>query len=399
MLLTKDAVTSSAQSISIIIIAMGAHGVLDEMINRYITNFTHAYFIGVVMPCSASVTHGVQWAFEGLFVQNLVQLVILDSVQCRPIPCPSFSGYTVPVHLTISQSTESLGCIQGCMWRFMVACLVDCFRDPHFDHGLRAVLEVMLLQSFSDQIALHSGLCSGLDLPDMSLSFYWDPGGAKLFHWLGGKPKLKKGGMSAYTLGLLAVAAHMKLVTHIAADTNLNSDMLVTTKLTNVILSSKAHHFPWECPGGSELVCSARLECVALRSKLKDGKEVVDTFEQALKHARAKVQRTLHMHAPKCLTTDPVVILEFPADGRMDADHWTWRAGHRWATQSTGVPYCCRKVLCVAAGDAMLWAGVAAYEGHGGALHRVRGPGGRCKLVVDHYRGLGASRISSGGEC
>jgi hypothetical protein len=166
-----------------------------------------------------------------------------------------------------------------------------------------------------------------------------------------------------------------------------------------VILSSKAHHFPWECPGGSELVCSARLECVALRSKVKDCKEAVDTFEQALKHARAKVQRTLHMHAPKCLTTDPVVILEFPADRRMDADHWTWRAGHRGAVLLQMEPYCCRKVLWVAAGDAMLWARVAAYEGHGGALHRVRGPGGRCKLVVDHYRGSGASRISSGGEC
>ena len=100
-------------------------------------------------------------------------------------------------------------------------------------------LLIGLLQSFSDQIAFHSRLCSGLDLPDTSLSFHWDPGGAKLFHRLGGKPKLKKGGMSVYTLGLLTVAAHMKLVTHIAADTNLNSDMLVTTKLTNVMLSSR----------------------------------------------------------------------------------------------------------------------------------------------------------------
>jgi hypothetical protein len=91
-------------------------------------------------------------------------------------------------------------------------------------------LLVGLLQSFSDQIAFHIGLCNGFDLPDTILLFRWDPGGAKLFHWLGGKPKLKKGGMSVYTLGLLSVAAHMKLVTHIVADTNPNFDMLVTTK-------------------------------------------------------------------------------------------------------------------------------------------------------------------------
>jgi hypothetical protein len=107
-------------------------------------------------------------------------------------------------------------------------------------------LFVGLLQCFSDQITFHIGLCNELDLLDTSLSFHWDPGGAKLFHRLGGKPKLKKGGMSVYTLGLLTDAAHMKLVTHIVANTNLNSDMLVTTKLTNVMLSSKAHHFPWD---------------------------------------------------------------------------------------------------------------------------------------------------------
>jgi hypothetical protein len=54
-------------------------------------------------------------------------------------------------------------------------------------------LLVGLLQSFSDQITFHIGLCNGLDLSDTSLSFHWDPGGAKLFHRLGGKPKLKKG--------------------------------------------------------------------------------------------------------------------------------------------------------------------------------------------------------------
>jgi hypothetical protein len=64
-------------------------------------------------------------------------------------------------------------------------------------------LLVELLQSFHDQIAFHSGLCSGLDLPNTSLSFHWDLGGAKLIHRLGGKLKLKKGGMSVYTLGLL----------------------------------------------------------------------------------------------------------------------------------------------------------------------------------------------------
>jgi hypothetical protein len=42
---------------------------------------------------------------------------------------------------------------------------------------------------------------------------------------------------------------------------------------------------------------------------LKDCKEVVHAFEQALKHARAKSQRTLHMHAPKCLTTDLIALI------------------------------------------------------------------------------------------
>ena len=79
----------------------------------------------------------------------------------------------------------------------------------------------------------------GLLFSIKDLQVPWDPGGTEIFHRLGGKPKLKKGGMSVYTLGLLTVAAHMKLVTHIAADTNLNSDMLVTTKLTNVMLSSR----------------------------------------------------------------------------------------------------------------------------------------------------------------
>jgi len=45
---------------------------------------------------------------------------------------------------------------------------------------------------------------------------------------------------------------------------------------------------------------------------------------------------------------------------------------------------------------------LGAYEGIGGVLQRVRGvhgPGDQCKFIVDHNRGLGASRISSGGEC
>ncbi|CAD6250469.1 unnamed protein product [Miscanthus lutarioriparius] len=73
----KDPITTSVQFISIINATMGAHWVLDEMLTRYITNFTHAYLIGVVMPCSASETHGVQWVFEGQFSQNPVQFVIL----------------------------------------------------------------------------------------------------------------------------------------------------------------------------------------------------------------------------------------------------------------------------------------------------------------------------------
>ncbi|CAD6343578.1 unnamed protein product [Miscanthus lutarioriparius] len=73
----KDPITTSAQFISIINATMGAHWVSDEMLTRYITNFTHAYLIGVVMPCSASETHGVQWVFEGRFSQNPVQFVIL----------------------------------------------------------------------------------------------------------------------------------------------------------------------------------------------------------------------------------------------------------------------------------------------------------------------------------
>jgi hypothetical protein len=100
-------------------------------------------------------------------------------------------------------------------------------------------LLVELLQSFRDQIAFHSGLCSGLDLPDTSLSFHWDPGGAKLIHRLGGKPKLKKRGNVSIHLGL-TIAAHMKLVTHIAADTNLNSDMLLISKLRNMVLLKMA---------------------------------------------------------------------------------------------------------------------------------------------------------------
>jgi hypothetical protein len=61
----------------------------------------------------------------------------------------------------------------------------------------------------------------------------------------------------------------MKLVTHMAADTNLNSNMLLATKLMNMMLFSKTHRLPWD-PGGSELVvCNVRLECAAPRSKLK----------------------------------------------------------------------------------------------------------------------------------
>ena len=33
------------------------------------------------------------------------------------------------------------------------------------------------------------------------IQFPWDHGGSKLLHRLGGKPKLKKGGMSVYALG------------------------------------------------------------------------------------------------------------------------------------------------------------------------------------------------------
>jgi len=54
---------------------------------------------------------------------------------------------------------------------------------------------------FSEQTTILSGLCSGADLRNKSSSFYWDPGGAKILHRLGGKPKLKKGGMSVYALG------------------------------------------------------------------------------------------------------------------------------------------------------------------------------------------------------
>jgi hypothetical protein len=107
-------------------------------------------------------------------------------------------------------------------------------------------LLIELLQSFRDQIAFHSGLCNGLDLPDTSLSFHWDPSGAKLIHRLRGKPKLKKGECQ-YTHW-----AHMKLVTHIAIDTNLNSDMLLISKLRNMVLPSKTHHLSWD-PRGSEL--------------------------------------------------------------------------------------------------------------------------------------------------
>jgi hypothetical protein len=64
-------------------------------------------------------------------------------------------------------------------------------------------LSVWLLQSFSYQIAFHSGWCSRFDLPNMNSSFHWDPGGPQLLHWLGGKPRLKKGGMTVYALGLL----------------------------------------------------------------------------------------------------------------------------------------------------------------------------------------------------
>jgi hypothetical protein len=103
------------------------------------------------------------------------------------------------------------------------------------------------------------------------------------------------------------------------------------------------------------------------------------------------------------------VMLELPADGRMDADGWTWRAAHKVALSSSCcmstpwrsghrawgrqlpcgrpgaqvVPYCCRRVLCAAAGNAMPLAGMAAvrlvleaHEGNDSVLHRVRGPGG-----------------------
>ena len=54
---------------------------------------------------------------------------------------------------------------------------------------------------FSEQTTILSGLCSGADLRNKSSSFYWDPGGAKILHRLGGKPKLKRAGMSVYALG------------------------------------------------------------------------------------------------------------------------------------------------------------------------------------------------------
>jgi hypothetical protein len=106
-------------------------------------------------------------------------------------------------------------------------------------------------------------LCSGLDLLDTSLSFHWDPGGAKLIHRLGGKLKLKKGGNVSIHLGL-TVAAHMKLVTHIAADTNLNSDMLLISKLRNMVLPSKTDHLPWDLGGSELVVCIVQWQCSVL---------------------------------------------------------------------------------------------------------------------------------------
>ncbi|CAD6261843.1 unnamed protein product [Miscanthus lutarioriparius] len=101
---------------------------VDQMLKRYITDFTHAYSIGVVMLYSASEIHGVQRVFGKLIIQCPVPFwpfsapVVVkapwspfmlfeikgDAVHLSPIPWPFFCGYAAPVHLKTSLSVNTM---------------------------------------------------------------------------------------------------------------------------------------------------------------------------------------------------------------------------------------------------------------------------------------------------